>query len=778
MLTGTAAAFEDSAERYPTGSNTDYWTKSTTWSAGSPNSYTSTLSQVEDPRGISNTVLKLDLSYTDTNEVPTIYNKMKTNNVNLNQQYISFNIIASAYTYESLTTNPLQVSVYKTGTTDLLATFTTTIPTTPTKIEIIQTGSYFNLYKNGVQISSVANSAPAYTGGLDLEICTISKLAAAGVTRTTTRTLYIDDLTDSSIIGIPEAINDGTANITFTWGGQLIRNNPLSEYEISLYSLTSPNNVGQIKSYTLSGASQEFGYISESNSLLTNSYGLYLLELKKDSTVIYNTYFYYDDLANPIGLPETLWIATSDVSMDIRDHANNGGLISPGGSVYLYATNGTAGYYPISYELKNTPYSFTATLEKIYSSETIHETEFTFSGLTNYYNVELDGENIGTVDDPTYTYTVTDWENFTEHIFSFSPDLTKPGAYGYVKDLSTKTGIQGAIITISNDSYSQNLATDETGYFYITNGLIDNKTYTISAAKSGYTASSEFTILTKSNETTRKDIHLDPVSSGAGYYYAPHDVIFTVLEYWYSSAGLPGVNYSVYDGNESVKNGTTGSKGAFTVKDMDAGKNYTFILTYNNQTYTEYIEPGLTEYNLVLNKEGIVHQYYNSWLNLTYAENSNNATILYTSNKTLSAASLSVTASNGTIVQSNTLNTTSGTFTFNFTEGDYILQFDIDASDGSTASQAWSISSPPEVTLFPASYPAWLKNTLFVAIIIIFLLAFGKSKNDIACGSVAVLTSLGYYFEWLTCSFNFVVLVWIIALGAIFLHYKRTGAVG
>lgn len=379
----------------------------------------------------------------------------------------------------------------------------------------------------------------------------------------------------------------------------------------------------------------------------------------------------------------------------------------------------------------------------------------------------------------SWNYTITDWTNLTTHIFSFSPDLSKPGVYGYIKDTATQAPIKSATVTISTNSSTQYVYTDSTGLYYLTEGMALGETYSVTAAKTGYTQSASFNAKTVAGATTRKDLFMDSLSSGSGIYYAAHDVTFTVLEYWYSAVGLPGVSYSVYDNSsELLKSGTTGSKGTFSVKDMDQGVRYTIVLTYNGNTYTEYIEPGLTEYNLVLNKEGIVHEYYNNWLTLSYVETPGNVSVLFNSNKTITAASLTVTASNGTIVQADTLNSTSGTFSFNFTDGDYTLQFNIEASDGSTAAQVWAISYPSQVTLFPASYPAWLKNTLFVAIITIFLLAFGKSKNDIACGSVAVLTSLGYYFEWLTCSFNFVVLIWIIALGAIFLHYKRTGAVG
>lgn len=647
---------------------------------------------------------------------------------------------------------------------------TSTTSETPILFEIVAIGSNIYLYQDGVSKGDIGDITSGASYKLQFQMGALTYYNAEP---TYTR-IWIDDISTGSIIGSDSGFNEMSTAIEYSYAIQAFNSYPDSDFTIDVYSLTAPN-AGLISS---SEVSSRIGFSSFAPSILGDNYGLYFFELKRDSTVLTDTYFYYYQLSDPQQFPEVLLTAGADVNAEIRDDSNNGGEIAGGGSVYLYPAEIEGGVYNISYDILETPYSIEAEITKIYNTSDLNGTNLLFSGLSsqNYY-ISVDGTAInGTNGSDTWNYTVT-WDTLDSHIISFAPDYTLPGVYGYIKNSETQNAIKSATVAISNGTSTEYLFTDDNGMYYYTRGMVPGS-YTVTASKSGYTTSAPYSVTTQNGSTTRQDIFLDP-ESGSGIYYASHDVTFTVLEYWYSSIGLPGVSYAVYDNeNESVKNGTTGSKGTFTVKDMDAGKNYTFILTYNNQTYTESLEPGLTEYTLVLNKEGIVHQYYNSWLNLTYAENSNNATVLYTSNKTVSAAFLSVTASNGTIVQSNTLNTTSGTFTFNFTEGDYILQFDIDASDGSTASQAWSISSPPEVTLFPASYPAWLKNTLFVAIIIIFLLAFGKSKNDIACGSVAVLTSLGYYFEWLTCSFNFVVLIWIIALGAIFLHYKRTGAVG
>lgn len=771
ILCSTASAFEDTVDRYPTGAYTDYWTEIaddmySNYGAGS-------ISVISDPLIENNHILRLyGTSTAGMSHTETLLSVQ-----NYSVDYISF--IASQSS--NIPTHADFKIAYRNpaNTADIMA-FVTIPIIAGHKYELIKTASTtISIYDNGTLLQTT--SCTSWSDPIRLKI----KLHTWHGSYTAYAS--VDDISDSSCIGISETTNEGLANFSFTWSSALMRSYTDSQ-KITLYSLSNTENMGKVQEWTIpendNAITSEHGYVVTNRAnLLDNYFGLYVLELTRGSDILTDQYFYFYQLSSPHGLPDILFLGESDVNTEIRDENNNGGELSTGGgSVYLFPDTQADGTYNFTYEILETPYAIKTELTTVYNNTALNSTTINYSGLsTQNYKVSIDGaETSSTNGADTYSYTFTDWSTETNHIISFAPDYTLAGVWGEVKNSETQEGIKSATVSVSGENFSKTLYTDDNGLFYLTKGLEAGKTYTISVSKTGYSTPPSQTAITVEGSTTRQDFYMDKLSTtGSGLYYAPHDVGFTVLEYWYSGAGLTGVTYAIYNGTESIKTGSTDSKGMFTGSDMSGGTNYTIILTHNGTTYTEYVEPSLTEYTFVLNKEGILHQYANSWLNLTYTENSQNVTIAYSSNKTITGASLTAIAGNGTTVYTQTLSTTTGSFTFETGgEGDYTLNFHIQTTDGETASQSWGLSYPDKIPLFPDSYPAWLKNVLFSGIVMVFLLAFGKSKNDIACGAVAIITSMGYMFEWFTGSFYFVVLVWIIALGAVFLHYKRTGGIG
>lgn len=782
LLPFTASAYEDCVERY----KTDWRGEYSVFKNGMVTGYT--VSTVTDPLSSSNHLLQFNLTMTTGQfDIGLGYVYLAPKDVSYSPY---FSYISRGYYPNNNVLHPpgttsgggSAVYVLNPNDNSTIAAITGLAPyCDTTKVEIIKNGDKYDVYANGVFVKSVTNTQPSYTGAVKYCIgCVYYKPQGWSAQYAS---LQVDDLSDSSIIGISNLVTEATNNLTYTWSAQLMRSYT-SQYQISLYSLTNPNNAGKVASWNIpqddNATTSEFGYLTFSRpNVMRDNFGLYMLEMTRGEDVLTDQYFYYDQLSNPQGFPQLLFLAESSVRADIRDDDNNGGEIAGGESVYLYPNIKESGVYNFTCDILETPYAINTEIRKVYNTSALNGSYIHYTGLSSQnYIISVNGEQVASTNgSDTWDYFLS-WAS-DSYTISFAPDYSLAGVWGEVKNSKTQKPIKSASVAITGANNTTYLYTDDNGMYYLTKGMEAGKTYNLSVTKTGYAASNPALVTTTEGATTRTDFYLDP-TSGEGIYYAPHSVTFTVLEYWYNYTGLPGVPYSVYDNimDEEIKTGSTDSKGQFTVKEMDGGTNYTITLSYNGRNITEYVEPGLSEYIFVLNKEGALHTYMNSWLTLSYAQNSTNATVTYSSNKTITGASLIATASNGTIAYTQTLTTQNGSFFFPFSPGDYSLQFHIKASDNSEASQVWTISNPATVNLFPTSYPAWLKNTLFTAIILIFLLAFGKSKNDIACGSVAVLTSLGYFFKWLTCSFNFVVLVWIIAAGAIYLHYKRTGAVG
>jgi len=762
FLISPASAFSDDMERY-TDTCLEKWDY--TLSSNTGDIYT-----IPDPRSIEgNTVLYAYIStgnaYGATNYVYPVESS--------SLQYTSFIMawdcdIHDSFSISVLNSDNISICTFSDMYYD-------EIPA-GTKFEVIKAGSNFNLYLDGDLTQSKVSDSPSTTvGKLQINV---------HASPYKTRHLCIDDYTTSSIIGCPGTLSEGSEHYTFTWNTQLMRSYQESEFKINLYSLTNPVNAGLIKSWNIpsedNATTAEHGYVTFNRiNILGNNFGLYYLETVRNSETLTGTYFYYSSIANPQGLPEIIFMAGSDVETNILDESNNGGEISGGEITYLYPDINENGVYNISYTILELPYSVSLNLDLLYNTTPINQANITISGLSGQnYNIALNNNNQGSNEgENDFTIYITDF-SLSSQIITLTPDYTLPGFWGYVKNEDTQNTLKSATVTISNGTYSKYLYTDTIGMYYITAEIYPGA-YNISASKNGFSTSLTFQETATEGATTRKDIFLAP-SSGSGVYYAPHDVRFTIKEFWYSNT-LPGVSYSVYDSvtEETDKTGYTDSHGSFTVSNMDSCKNYTITLNHQGTNYTKYIEPGLNEYTLILKEGSTIHSYGASWLNLTYSETAGDIMVYYKSSENITEASLTVTAMNGSTIFTGTNTSNTGSFNVDLSAaGEYLILFEIETITGKTASQSWAYSSSQNVDLFPESYPAWLKNTLFGGIVVLFLLSFGKSKNDIACLSVAILTSLGYHFSWHTGSFGFVVLVWIIAAGAAALHYKRTGHLG
>jgi len=1158
----TVSAFEDSVERYDTGYTDLYTPLEYTEGSVGPKSYS--FAPVQDPRGLTwNTALKLSMSSAKYGGYPFSHTCLIKPNEAVSPSYYSFNVLAESYGgyySDPASTEYLYVRVLGTDGTivaDIAISSTNyAVAAGGSKVEIIQSGSYYNTYVDGVLVASTVAGIPNYEG--DVYFCIGGKITTnVGDYSATSMNLYFDDMSDSSIIGTKKTFSEVDEKITFTWSSKLMRSTEAAQ-KITLYAIT-PTTVGNVDEWIIPtddvASTAEFGYFElNRTSTLEENYGLYLLEMTRDDVILADTYIYYDNLAAPIGLPEVLFSAGSNVGTEIRDADNNGGIISSGGSVYLYPDN-ASGIYPVRYTLQGTPYSFTATLNAVYGNSLINSTPFTFGGLSNNYVVTLDGEslagthasgdlvfadnvtdeetvtigsdvyefesmggvtggniqvNIGNIsqtaenlttaintaglsavsssvvetpassayyysdieitnnpgiadyqakvtipfetgmstdfsnirffdngvsipywiesktdstsavvwipistgsdiscrwgiegetvsessisdvmdfgDDfnsgvinssiwnsygtvsvsdgiatitgtseysylcsintygvnyvlmsrssigygetcsigfssgstgngvlfrydwpttgeyntlsrqsfevktysaigsgysgyhkwellrdggttnkfkidgsyvgsnhttnvltsqlsaycgayksnvlvdwiavrkyaateptlsvgasqvspesapvtsvhivsdsigtlansitttetctnaafeaetltggsggsivntPTWSYEITDWTNLATHIFSFSPDLTVPGVYGYVKDVSTQAAIQSATVTIVGPNSTQYVYTDENGFYYLTNGMELNEQYTVSAAKSGYTQGVSFTVSTTAGATTRKDLYMDPVASGgSGIYYSPHYVRFVVTDK-YLFERYSGANVTISGTNATTTTQMTGTDGACGFE-MTTSTRYAVNTVYGGVNQTDYITPTENSYYIILDATGTsllpTSQFYET-CNITITKNevnSSHATIttMYSDTGTGTNSVYFVLGqtyeNNNTLNVMETSNVGTGNMTYTFTVQDYVgedyvIKVVVDHDSFGDVEKYYGINFPGSALPF--------KGNMIIALVVLvfFVVAMQWGKADAHMGAV-LICGLGWWFYYL-----------------------------
>lgn len=860
MLSSAASATYDDVERYPTGSYTNYWTYTST----SASEYYSA-SVIADPTLAENHVLKIRVLARAMYPASGTAAALTSNsNVTFNINYISFIMDTCYYSGGNI-----KLRYLKPDGTQIFEWAPSSTWESGHKYEFIKSGdTTIQIYEDGVFVTSVYTSVP-WEDNVRIQFYIFANSGEAYA--------YIDDITDTSMIGTPPRITESVDNFVYTWSAQLMRSYLDSDYTVSLYSLTNSENSGLVRTWNIpegdNASTSEYGYVSiPRHSIIGNNFGLYLLEMTRDGEILADTYFMYDSLSNPIGYPETLFMGTADVSADIRDTANNGGLIRPGGSVYLYAEDGEGtGKYPVSFELKNTPYNFRAEFKSVYGNELINSSTVTFKSLTNNYFVSVDGKslspskaagtltfsgnvtdgetvtvgsdvyefessggvagsniqvNIGenvsvsasnlaakinangteavsasselavvtitaddfgstgnniattetcanaefeavklsggddgsTVTSDTWSYELTDWTNYTSHVFQFSPDLTQPGVYGYVKDLSTEQPLHGAKVTISNDTSSQIVTTDETGFYYLTEGMAINSAYTISAARSGYLATDKFAISTKASATSRKDLYMDPVASdGSGIYYSPHYVRFVVTDK-YLFERYSGANVTISGTNATTTTQMTGADGVCGFL-MTESTRYAINTVYGSINQTDYITPTENSYFIILDAVGAsllpTSQFYET-CNITITKNevnSSHATITATYSDTGTGTNSVYFVLGQTYSNNNTLNVMetsnvgTGNMTYTFTVQDYVgedyvIKAVVNHDSFGYVEKYYGINFPGSALPF--------KGNMIIALVVLvfFVVAMQWGKADAHMGAV-LICGLGWWFYYL-----------------------------
>lgn len=186
-------------------------------------------------------------------------------------------------------------------------------------------------------------------------------------------------------------------------------------------------------------------------------------------------------------------------------------------------------------------------------------------------------------------------------------NLGTTSAAGAVFELvnAIQTPVNGATITIYNETWSNNYITGTTGYYQFT-GLAAGSTYYITATKNGYAPSNLNLVTPTSGQTVTKNIILQ--KEEAPTYIMPHYVRFTIRSFL--GGVYEGVTVTVFEDNSATPLFTqvTGSDGAVG---FELSENVRYRLAIESEEHninTVYrVTPTKNEYNIYVSLTGSSH---------------------------------------------------------------------------------------------------------------------------------------------------------------------------
>ena len=286
------------------------------------------------------------------------------------------------------------------------------------------------------------------------------------------------------------------------------------------------------------------------------------------------------------------------------------------------------------------------------------------------------------------TYSSYSTRNFTI-VDLLSHPVNATGVYGVVyEDLAgMDTGVESSLVTVYNASWSDEMLTDEHGYYEFYN--LTAGVYNIDVAKDRYDNPTTKYVNLTSNNMTVKNIYIE---RNTGDYYSRHDVEFVVKSF--TGARYENVETTVYiSGSSNIYDvGDTDSLGSIVFAlEEDTEYRITFINITNgiDEEYTLF--PVENYYDVYVFGETLIPTeravndvlfgVYGSTINLSHGYI--NVTYNDTSGTTTQANLWVNYSSNGTAVQSDSSINTTDSWSWVVAGGNesYIVHFRIDNTE-------------------------------------------------------------------------------------------------
>lgn len=365
-----------------------------------------------------------------------------------------------------------------------------------------------------------------------------------------------------------------------------------------------------------------------------------------------------------------------------------------------------------------------------------------------YYMIANATDSSGNViDTATSIFEIT-------HTFNLGSTAVAGTVYEVVNGINTP--VRAAIVTVYNDTFSDDYITGSNGYYQFTE-LAANETYFLVAKKDGYEDSSINIFSTEYGQTAYKNIIMQKESSPN--YITPHYVRFIVTDCNY--ARYSDATVTIYEGDSAtalytLTSGADGACGA----ELSETVEYRIVCEYEDQTVTFNIYPTDDVYRIYLDTsllpdrdrlaiEEVQITVIPSEINSTHA----NVYVNYVDNMSeTTSLYLYVNNSDGGVLASGDIYPATS---YNFTIQDYQgndYNIIVKAEHGTFGSivRQYSIHFN-NTSLDIGIWGTWIA----VACILMVAMGSGKADADKAAGGILVLVFIFMAIGWLPHTLEF-----------------------
>ena len=316
------------------------------------------------------------------------------------------------------------------------------------------------------------------------------------------------------------------------------------------------------------------------------------------------------------------------------------------------------------------------------------------------------------------------------------------GVYGTVYTSIAKLPVPGAVVTMSNDSWSGAYVTGDNGYYEFS-VLSSTGVYYITVSATDY-MSPQYQLPVNASDYVEKNIAL----SKSPTYFAPHNVKFIVTDNYLMNRYSANIALYTEGSNEPIYNASTGSDGSVTFE-LEEDVRYRAETTYGGITNIDYIVPADTKYYIIIDTSGITlvnEQLYDNitanvskneintttaYINASYLDNSSRTTnVTYILGHTEENGTFVEEANSGAIAGSNSTHA----FTVNDYLGkDYVMKLEINHTAFGHRTKAFAVAFSGNTSPFSG-----YKEMAYLAVFILFIVATQFGKQEHASGSIVL----------------------------------------